>query len=59
MGKRMNRIPGSHLLISSLPGKASRMLVESPRNSTSVLEALPGKLGIKKTLTSYCLYIGC
>ena len=39
------------LLISSLPGKASRMLVESlskPRDSTCVLEALPGKLYIKR-----------
>ena len=29
MGKLINRIPGSHLLISSLPGSALRMLVES------------------------------
>ena len=29
MGKLINRIPGSRLLISSLPGSASRMLVES------------------------------
>ena len=35
MGKLINRIPGSCLLISSLPGSALRMLVESlgkPRN---------------------------
>ena len=44
MGK-LNRIPGSRLMISSLPGWALRMLVEShgkPR------EALPGKLDIKR-----------
>ena len=29
MSKLMNRIPGSRLLISSLPGSASRMHVES------------------------------
>ena len=29
MGKMINRIPGSHLLISSLPGSAFRTLVES------------------------------
>ena len=29
MGKLINRIPGSHLLISSLPGSALRTLVES------------------------------
>ena len=28
MGKLINRIPASHLLISSLPGLALRMLVE-------------------------------
>ena len=35
MGKLINRIPGSRLLISSLPGSASRMHVKSlgkPRN---------------------------
>ena len=30
MGKLKNRIPGSRLLISSLPGSALRTLVESP-----------------------------
>ena len=48
--KLIKRIPGSRLLISNLPGKASRTLVESrgkPRDSTSVFEALPGKLDIK------------
>ena len=29
MGKLINRIPGSRLLISSLPGSALRALVES------------------------------
>ena len=29
MGKLINRIPGSHLLISCLPGSALRTLVES------------------------------
>ena len=39
----MNRIPGSCLLLSSSPGLASRMHIESlgmPRDSTSVLKAL-------------------
>ena len=39
MGKLINKIPGSCLLISSLPGSAL---------STSVLKALPGKLDIKR-----------
>ena len=42
MGKLINRIPGSSLLISSLPGLALRMHVES------LGRALPGKLDIKK-----------
>ena len=41
MGKLINRIPGMSLFISSLPGPASRMHVR-------VLEALPGKLDIKR-----------
>ena len=51
MGKLINRIPGSGLLISSLPGSALRMHVESlgkPPVSTCVLKALPGKLDIKR-----------
>ena len=51
MGKLINRIPGSRLLISSLPGSASRTHVESlckPLGSTTVMEALPGKLDIKR-----------
>ena len=31
MGKLINKIPGSSLLISSLPGKALRMLVDIAR----------------------------
>ena len=51
MGKLINRIPGFLLLISSLPGSALRMHVESldkPRDVTIVLKALPGKLDIKR-----------
>ena len=47
----INRIPALRLLISSLPGLASRTHVESldkPPDSTSLLEALPGKLDIKR-----------
>ena len=46
MGKLINRIPGSCILISSLPGSALRMYVESLAMS-SILKALPGKLDIK------------
>ena len=42
MGKLINSIPSSCLLISSLPGSASLKM------STSVLKALPGKLDIKR-----------
>ena len=64
MGKRINRIPGTHLLISSLPGSALRTHVEwrsKPHDSTSVLKALPGKLDIKDThlvfsIISYLAY---
>ena len=45
MGKLINRITGLHFLISSVPGVAWRMHVESldrPRDSTSLLEDLPG-----------------
>ena len=70
MGKLINRIPGSRLLISSLPGSALRTHVESlgkPRDvnkrsqsrramSTCVLKALPGKLDIKRHSPSI-LYI--
>ena len=60
MGKLINGVPGPRLLISSLPGSALRMLVEllGLSMSTSVLEALPGKLDIKRHLPSI-LYIYC
>ena len=51
MGKPIDRIPDSRLLISSLPSSALRMHVEwlaSLTMSTSVLKALPGKLNIKR-----------
>ena len=35
-------------LVLSLPGKASRTLVDIPSDSTCVLEAEPGKLCIKR-----------
>ena len=49
-GKLIKNIPGSGILISGIPDSATRMRVESldkPCNSTSILEALPGKLDIK------------
>ena len=49
--KLIHRLPGSHLLISSLPGLAMRKHDESlgkPCNSTSFLDALSGKLDIKR-----------
>ena len=55
MGKLINRILGGRLLISSLPGSASRTHAE-PRDSTSVLKALPGKLDIKRHPPSF-LYV--
>ena len=51
MRKLIHRIPGSRLLISSLPGSALRTLVEAlgkALTSLSVLKALPGKLDIKR-----------
>ena len=51
MGKLINRIQGSRFFISSLPSSASTTHVESldkPSDSTSVLEALTGKLDIKR-----------
>ena len=50
MGKLINRIQGSRLLISSLSGSASSThvkLLGKPRDLTSILEALPGNLDIK------------
>ena len=51
MGKLINRIPGSRLLISSLPGSALRTPLESLGKlemSTSILKALPGHFDIKR-----------
>ena len=53
LGKLINRIPGSRLLISSLHAFSKlreRMLNRSASlaMSTSVLKALPGKFGIKR-----------
>ena len=51
MGKLLNRIPGSRLLISSLPGLAMRRHVESLSRASqfnNVLEALPGTVDIKR-----------
>ena len=48
MGKLINRIPGSRLLISSLPGSALRTHVESLVKPRDVNKALPGKLDIKR-----------
>ena len=52
MGKLINRIPGSLLLISSLPGSALRTFVESlgkPRNVNKRSQSLAsGKLDIKR-----------
>ena len=65
MAKLINRIPGSRLLISSLPGFIrftrlwERMLNRSASlaMSTSVLKALPGKLDIKRH--SPCILYFC
>ena len=68
MSKLINRIPGSRLLISSLPGSALRTHVESlgrPRDvnkrsqrsdSTCVLKALPGNLIPKDTHLVFTIY---
>ena len=55
MGKLIKRIPGLCLLISSLPGSALRMHVESLGKPCDV-KALPGKLDIKRHSPS-SLYI--
>ena len=50
MGKLINRIPGSRLLISSLPGSALRTLVESlgkPRDVNKRSQSLTSKRYIK------------
>ena len=47
IGKLINRIPDSRLLISNLPGSALRTHVEWPGKHRD-LKALPGKLDIKR-----------
>ena len=63
MGKLINRISGSRLLLSSLPGSALRSLMNRSAGlvmSTSVLKALPGKLDMKRHSPSilYLLVLG-
>ena len=61
MGNLINKIPGSPLLVSSLPGSALRTHVESlgkPCELTSILKAEPGKLDIKIHSPSI-LYLQC
>ena len=53
--KLINEIAGLRLLISSLPGSALRTqeeLLGKPRDSIGFLEALPGKLDIKRHSSS-------
>ena len=60
MGKLINRIPGSRLLISSLQGSVLITLVNRSASlamSTSVLKALPGTLYFKKKHSPSILYI--
>ena len=48
--KLINRIPGSRLFVSNLPGSGLRINVEllgKPRSSTIILKALHGKLDVK------------
>ena len=59
-GKLINRISDLRLLVSSLPGSDSRTHVESlgkPRDSTSILKALSGKLDINRHSPWYSLCI--
>ena len=55
------RAVGECLLMSSLPGKSLRMLVDRqglPSDSTCVLKAEPGKLNIKRFyLSVYLLFL--
>ena len=53
MGKLINTIPGSSLLISSLPGLALRKLVDIAKFD----KALPGKLDIKRRHSPSILYL--
>ena len=56
MSNLINRIPGLRLLISSLPGSALRMHVESLGKPRDV-KALPGKLDIKRHSSPSILYL--
>ena len=61
MGKPINRIPGSKLLISSLPGSDLRTHVESlskPRDIYKRSQNLPGKLDIKRHSPSFLYLYG-
>ena len=61
LGKLLNRIHDSGLLISSLPGSARECLLNHSASlamSTSVLEALPGKLYIKRHSPSILYLFG-
>ena len=58
MGKLINRITGSRLLISSLPGSALRTLVESlgkPRDVNKRFQSIAWLTLYQKTLTLYSL----
>ena len=59
MGILINRIPGSRLLISSLPGSALRTLVESlgkPRDVNKRSQNLAGNLISKDTHILSAIY---
>ena len=61
LDKLLNRIPGSGLLISSLPGSAKEWMLNQSASlamSTSVFEALPGKLDIKRHSPSILYLFG-
>ena len=60
MGKLINRIPGSRLLISSLPGSASRTHVESlgkPRDVNAFSKPCLVNLISKDTHLVFSIYI--
>ena len=54
MGALINRIPGSCILIPSLPGSALR--THASRCQQAFLKALPGKLDIKDTHVVFSIY---
>ena len=61
LGKLLNRIPGSGVLISSLPGSAKESMLNQSASlamSTSIFEALPGKLDIKRHSPSILYLFG-